>query len=133
MITTRVIPSATASATTQTLLVEVVEKLCRKYCTNTGTQPTGTVTFTASPAKVVDGVAIFTVTANVTTFTPTCQECGCSRPQLFTETFDLAFTATTANTLEIVQGDNTIVEPAYRGCCCAKGIRLTTTLVATIS
>lgn len=131
MITTHIIPPATA--TEQVFLVEIVERLCRKYCQNASVQPTGEVSFVVSPSRVVDGYAIATITAKVATFTPKCQYCGCATPQIFTESFDIAFTATGTNTITLVQGDTTEVVPAYKSCCAARGIKLTTTLTATIA
>ena len=131
MITTRIIPVATA--TEQVFLVEIVERLCRKYCQNASVQPTGEVTFSVSPVRVVNGYAVATITANVSTLTPKCQHCGCAEPQVFTETFDVAFTATATNVITIEKGATTLVEPAYRGCCAARGVKLTTTLTVTIA
>lgn len=131
MITTRIIPVATA--TEQVFLVEIVERLCRKYCQNASVQPTGEVNFTVSPVRVIDGYAVATITAKVTTLTPKCQCCGCATPQVFTETFDVAFTATATNVITLTQGATTLVEPAYRGCCAARGVKLTTTLNVTIA
>lgn len=131
MITTRVIPPAEADS--QVLLVEIIEQLCRKYCINASLQPSASVAFTASPVRLLDGFALTTITAVVTVNTPVCQTCGCATTQVFTERFDLAFTATTANTITIAQGDTTMVEPAYRACCMAKGVKLTTTLTVSIA
>lgn len=131
MITTRIIPVATA--TEQVFLVEIVERLCRKYCQNASIQPTGEVTFSKSPVRVINGYALVTITASVETLTPKCQCCGCATPQIFTETFDVAFVATATNVITIEKGDTTLVEPAFKGCCAARGVKLTTTITVTIA
>lgn len=131
MIKTQIIPVATA--TEQVFLVEIVEHLCRKYCQNASIQPTGEVSFSISPVRVVNDYAVATITANVSTLTPKCQCCGSATPQIFTETFDVAFTATATNVITIEKGAQTIVEPAFKGCCAARGIKLTTTLTVTIA
>ncbi len=131
MITTHIIPVATA--TEQVFLVEVVERLCRKYCPSSSIQPTGAVSFSISPTRLIDGYAVATITAKVSTLTPKCQLCGCATPQIFTESFDVAFTATGTNTITLEQGASTLVEPAFKGCCAARGVKLTTTLTATIA
>ena len=131
MITTRIIPVSTA--TEQVFLVEIVERLCRKYCQNASIQPTGEVSFTVSPVRVVNGYAVATITASISTLTPKCQCCGCATPQVFTETFDVAFTATATNVITLEKGATTLVEPAFKGCCAARGVKLTTTLTVTIA
>ena len=122
-----------SSATSTVFLVEIVEHLCRKYCQSAGVQPTGAVSFTVSPTRILNDLAVATITAHVSTMTPKCQLCGCATPQVFTESFDIAFNATGTNTITLEQGAQTITEPAYKGCCAARGIKLTTTLTATIA
>lgn len=129
MITTRIIPLATATA--QELLVEITEPLCRAFCVN-GVQPFASVSFEAGTARIVNSNAVVPVVARVTVMSPT-GECGCAKTQVFTERFDLGFNSTGTNTVTIAQGTETIVDPAYVRCCKARGVRLTTTLTATIA
>lgn len=121
------------TAGTQAYLVEIVEHLCRKYCPNASVQPTGEVSFDVGPTRILGDVAYATVTAKVSTLTPKCQMCGCATPQIFTERFDVAFPSTPGGTITVNKESPTIVEPAYRGCCAARGIKLTTTISATIA
>lgn len=130
MITTRVIPPATA--TEQELLVEITENVCKSFCVNSDNLPTGSVSFSAGAVRVVNGIAIATIVAKVTIATPT-GSCGCARTQVYTETFDIAFTATATNALSLTQGVDTNVIPAYTRCCKARGVKLTTTLTVTIA
>ena len=131
MIKTHIIhPSA---ATSTVFLVEIVEHLCRKYCQNAGVQPTGDVSFTVSPTRILNNLAVATITAHVSTMTPKCQMCGCATTQVFSESFDVAFNVTGTNTITLEQGARTITEPAYKGCCKARGIKLITTLTASIA
>lgn len=118
---------------TQEYLVEITERLCRKYCQNASVLPTAAVTFEVGPTVVINGtIAKATVTAHVSTMTPKCQCCGCATPQIFTERFDVAFQATAGSNITITPGTQIIVEPAYKGCCAARGIRITTSITATI-
>ena len=142
MIKTHIIhPSA---ATSTVFLVEIVVSAqgvalpLRKYvivgdCQNAGVQPTGAVSFTVSPTRILNDLAVATITAHVSTMTPKCQLCGCATPQVFTESFDIAFNVTGTNTITLEQGAQTITEPAYKGCCAARGIKLITTLTANIA
>lgn len=129
MIQARIIPVATA--TTQELLVEITESVCRAYCVG-GVQPFASVSFEAGTASLVNGNAVVPIVARVTVMTPT-DACGCAKTQVFTERFNLAFEATGTNTVTLAQGTDTIVDPAYVRCCKARGVRLTTTLTATIA
>lgn len=131
MITTHVIHPVTTG--TEEYLVEITERLCRKYCPSTSVQPTGEVSFDVGPTRIINDVAYATVTAKVSTLTPKCQTCGCATPQIFTERFDIAFPATAGTNITIEKGEQTYVEPAYTGCCAARGIKLTTTLTAVIA
>lgn len=130
MITTRVIPVATATA--QELLIEVTENLCRPYCINGTNQPSATVTFSVVSTREINGSTIATINAVVTTISPN-GKCSCANSQVFTESFNIAFESTGTNTVTLAAGDNTIVEPAYIKCYKAGGIKLTATLTATIA
>lgn len=131
MITTHIIHPVTAGS--MVYMVEIVERLCRKYCPNASVLPTGAVSFEVGPTTIINGIAKATVTAHVSTMTPKCQLCGCADPQIFTERFDIAFSATEGSAITIEQGAQTIVEPAYKGCCAARGVKLTSSITATIA
>lgn len=133
MISTRIVPTGTASATTQQLLVEVTESVCRPYCVLSNIQPTATVSFTKGTVTTINGLAVVPVTATVNVVTPNPSGCGCAHTQLFAETFDVAFTATDANTITLTQGADTIVLPANVKCNKAYGVNLTTSLSITIA
>lgn len=133
MITTRLIPISPSSATTEELLVEITEQLCRPFCVNSMAYPTATVTFTASPVSVINGNAVFTVFANVTVTSADGKSCGCAHTQVFTETFDLAFNEGTTNVVTLTPGTEVRVAPAYVKCCKAGGVKLVTSLTAAIA
>lgn len=131
MITTRIIPAATA--TTQDLLIEVIEKVCRPYCVNSSIQPSATVAFTQGPITILNSKVICPVIATITIVTPNSKGCGCSHVQTFTEKFDLAFSEGTTNVVTLTPGTASIVVPTDIGCCKARSVKLTTTLTATIA
>lgn len=131
MITTHLIHPVTLPGT-QEYLVEITERVCRKYCQNASVMPTAAVTFEVGPTVVIGDIAKATVTAHVSTMTPKCQ-CGCATPQIFTERFDVAFQSSAGTDITITPGTQTTVEPAYKGCCAARGVRITTSLSASIS
>lgn len=131
MIQTIIVHPVTAP-TTQ-VVVDITEKLCKSYCTLGPAQPTATVSFVVGAVQVTDEVAIFPMTAMVTIVSPTSSPCGCAHSQVFREQFKIAMPATDTNTLTIVEGDNTIVTPAYTKCCKASGVNITKTFTATIA
>lgn len=130
MIITRLIPVATA--TVQRLLIEATERTCRTYCVN-GKKPSASVLFTTGAPRVVDGVAITPIIATITVVTPNAKGCGCAHTQVFTETFDIAFTATGTNTVTLVPGAVVLVDPADTNCCKARAVKIITTVTATIA
>ncbi len=132
MISTTVIPVGTASATSQTLVVEALENVCRPYC-SLGVTPEATMSFTAGTPKVIGTYAIVPIKVTTTIFTTQNESGGCAQTQVITESFDVGFTATTANTITLVAGDGTLVEPAKLTCCKAKGVKVSTTLTITIA
>ena len=132
MITTTIIPVATASATTQTLVVEALEKTCKAYC-SLGTTPEATMSFTAGTPKVIGTYVIVPIRVTTTIFTTQNGTCGRATTQVITESFDVGFTATTANTISLAAGDSVLVEPADITCCKAKGVKVSTTLTITIA
>lgn len=132
MITTHIIHPVQPDGT-QEYLVEITERVCRKYCQHASVLPTAAVTFEIGPTIAVgENIAKATVTAHVSTMTPKCQQCGCATPQIFTERFDVAFPGDASTVITIEPGAQVIVEPAYKGCCAARGIRITTSLEARI-
>lgn len=131
MITTRVIPAATA--TTMELLVEMSEKVCRPFCINSSEMPSGTIAFSAGTPVIINGNAVVTITATATVVSPGANACGCAATQVFTETFDVAFAETTANTIALTPGTTIRVTPTDVKCCKARGVKLTTSLEVAIS
>ena len=117
----------------QVYLIEITERLCRKYCQNASVIPTATVTFEVGPTVVIDTIAKATVTARISTLTPKCQQCGCATPQIFTERFDVAFQSSAGIIITVTPGTQVITEPAYKGCCAARGIKITTSITARIA
>lgn len=132
MITTTVIPVGTASATTQTLVVEALENVCKPYCT-LGTTPEATMSFTAGTPKVVGTYTIVPIKVTTTIFTAQNNGCGRASTQVFSESFDVGFTATTANTITLTPETATLVEPANLSCCKARGVKVSTALTITIA
>lgn len=131
MITTRLIPISPSSATTEELLVEVTERLCKSYCTLGPAQPTATVTFTAGTPTYADNNTIVPITALVTVVSPNDKSCGCAHSQVFRETFTVAFN--TIGTVGIEQGNAVIVQPTYTKCCKASGVKILTTITVTLT
>lgn len=129
MITTRIIPVATA--TSQEFLIEMSEHLCRPFCINGGNLPSGTIAFSAGTPVVVNGNAVVTISATATVLAP--NSCGCATPQVFTETFDVAFAETATNAITLTPGTTIRVVPDDIKCCKARGVRLVTTLEVTIA
>lgn len=133
MITTHIIHPVQPDGT-QVYLIEITERICRKYCQNASVLPTAAVTFEVGPTITVgENIAKATVTAHVSTMTPKCQQCGCATPQIFTERFDVAFPSDAGTRITIQPGTQVIVEPAYKGCCAARGVKITTSLEADIA
>lgn len=131
MITTRIIPVSTA--TSQEFLIEIKEKLCKQYCTNSTRKPVATVAFSTGEVRVLNGNAIVPVTATVTVLLPLSDKCGCVAPEVFTETFDVAFAATATNVPTLTPGAETTVEGAFVTCGKARGIELTTSLTVALA
>ncbi len=132
MITTTVIPTGTASATSQTLVVEVLENVCKPYCT-LGTTPEVTMNFAAGTPKVIGTYVIVPIRATTTVFSTQNGNCGCANTQVITESFDVGFAATAANTITLTSGDSVLVEPTRLACCKASGIKASTTLTISIA
>lgn len=132
MITTTVIPVGTASATSQTLVVEAIENVCKPYC-SLGVTPEATMSFTVGTPKVIGTYVIVPIRVTTTIFTSQSSKCGRANTQVITESFDVGFAATTANTITLTPGDATLVEPANISCCKANGVKVSTTLGITIA
>lgn len=130
MITTRIIPESTA--TSQEFMVEITEPLCKPYYVVGGTPPTVTVAFSNGTVKLVNGNAVVPITATITIATPSVG-CGCARTQVYVETFNVAFTATTTNAITLTPGDDVDVSPMYIKCCRVRSIKATTTLTVGIA
>lgn len=131
MITAKIIPVATA--TSQELLVEITENVCRPYCVENSVTPTASVTFEVGRVRVVNGNAIAPLIAHVTVMTPASGGCGCAKAQVFTEVTDIAFVESGTNEVTLAEGASVVQTPAYVKCGKAYGVKLTTTLTATIA
>lgn len=132
MITTTVVPVGTASATSQTLVVEALENVCKSYC-SLGNTPEATMSFVAGTPKVMGGYVIVPIKATTTILVAQNGNCGCANTQVITESFDVGFTATTANTITLTQVDGTLVEPAKLTCCKAQAVKVSSILTITIA
>lgn len=132
MITATVIPVGTASATSQTLVVEAIENVCKPYC-SLGITPEATMSFAVGTLKVVGTYVIVPIRVTTTIFTSQNNKCGRANTQVITESFDVGFTATTANTITLTPGGATLVEPTNLTCCKARGVKVSTTLSITIA
>lgn len=130
MISTRIIPVSTA--TSQELLIDITEKLCRQYCVNEANKPIVTVVFTQSEPTVLNGNAIVDITATVTAISP-IRDGRCVSPEVYAEHFKVAFDATATNVTTLTAGADSIVTPAYVTGCKAKGFHLTTSLTIAIA
>lgn len=130
MIYTSVIPASTA--TSQELLIDITEKLCRQYCVNEAYKPIVTISFTQGEAVVLNGNAIVPITATITAISP-LHDGKCVSPEVYTERFEVAFDATATNVTTLTAGADSIVTPAYVTGCKARGFHLTTTLTIAIA
>ena len=88
MISTTVIPVGTASATSQTLVVEALENVCRPYC-SLGVIPEATMSFTAGTPKTIGTYVIVPIRVTTTIFTTQNESGGCAQTQVITESFDV--------------------------------------------
>lgn len=132
MITTNVIPAAPASATTQALVVEATEGLCRPYC-SLGANPSATMTFSVGEVRVLGTYVIVPIIVTTTIVASEGARCGRASTQIFTETFDVGFTATATNTITLTPGTAVRVAPAMTRCCIANAVKASTTLGIAIS
>lgn len=132
MITIQLVPVPTA--TSQDLLVEFTERFCQPLDIISVERATATITFIqAGATRVINGAAVATLVATLTVTVPV-GDCGCAKPYVFTETFDVAFTATGTNTVALAPGVLNLKAPArITKCGKAGGVKVTTTLTATIA
>lgn len=132
MISVQLIPVATA--TSQELLVEFSERFCQELDIINIERATAVITFTqAGTTRVINGAAVATIVATLTVTVPV-GSCGCAKPYVYTETFDVAFTATGTNTVALAPGVLNLKYPAHlTKCGKASGVKVTTTLTATIA
>lgn len=132
MISIQLIPVATA--TSQELLVEFKERFCQALEIANIERGTAVINFIqAGTTRVVNGAAIATIVATLTVTVPV-GSCGCAKPYVFTEVFDVAFTATGTNTVALAPGVLNIKDPIYlTKCGKADGVKVSTTLTATIA
>lgn len=128
------IPAAAASATTQQLAVEVIVNLCKCTCVNSGEVLSGNINYSAGAPTVINGVAVIPITATGT-IVMAGDSCNCcaSRTRSFSETFDIAFTATATNTVTLTPGGAINVAYTDVKCCHTNKAKLISTLTASIS
>lgn len=131
MIDIRIINPATA--TEQQVVVEATEQLCEEYCINSSKAPLASIAFSKGAVKVIDGLAVIPITAIITVVLPNQCSCNCKRPQVYAETFYIAFTATAANNVTLTPGATVEVVPASTKCCSVGSIKVITSLTATIA
>lgn len=131
MITTNVIPAAATSATTQTLVVEATEGMCRPYC-SLGSNPSATMSFAVGSLRVIGTYVIVPIIVT-TTIVASNLKCGKASTQIFNETFDVGFTATAANNIALAPAAEVKVSPAETRCCIANAVKASTILTITIS
>lgn len=131
MIKFSVIPAATA--TQQEVLVEIEENLCKPVSVDATAKPVVSVAFETGTVTVLDENAIVPVMARVTILTPSKCPYGSASPQVFTEMFNVGFTATTTNVVTMVVGDQIKTELVNVKCCKARSVRMTTSLTLSIA
>lgn len=132
MIAIQLIPVATA--TSQELLIEFKERFCQALEIANIERGTAVVNFIqAGATRVINGAAVATIVATLTVTVPV-GTCGCAKPYVFTETFDVAFSATGTNTIALAPGVLNLKDPIWLAKCGkAGGVKVTTTLTATIA
>ena len=132
MIEVLVIPPS--MATEQELVVEITEDICKRMCVHGGSHLSGNVSFAASTPRVANGIAIVPITATgvIVVNGNACKGCN-TKVRHFSETFEVAFTATTTNTVTLTAGDVNIVRYDDVTCCHTNKAKMTTTLTVTIA
>lgn len=130
MITIKNIPLGTVAS--QTYLVEIDETLCKPYNT-CGTQPVASVSFQSGAVKLLNGFAVVPIIATVVLNTPSGCTCGGCNTNVFVEKAEVAFVATTNNTVTLTPGTGVITEATMQKCGKARGVKVSTTLVVAMS
>lgn len=130
MIHANVIPAAAASATTQTLVVEATEKVCKPFCV-LGSTPSASMAFRVGVLRQIGTYVIVPII--VTTTIMAAQGSSCAHTQVFNETFEVGFTATANNSISLAPGTEVNVTPASLACCKAKAVQVSTSLTITIA
>jgi len=106
------VPTATVSAYTY----EIVEKLCKHYCTNGEFKPIVTRTWNTASSEVVNGYTFFEVQCVVTvTYMPKNGCKCCSKTNTFVETFEVSFLGSTGGTIAFTDISG-YTEPSYTNC-----------------
>lgn len=131
MITIKNIPLGTVAS--QTYLVEIDETLCKPYNISCGTQPVASVSFQSGAVSILNGFAVVPIIATVVLNTPSGCACGGCNTSVFVEKTEVAFVATTNNTVTLTPGTGVITEATMQKCGKARGVKVSTTLVVTMS
>lgn len=120
----RITPAGALTATSYPLTYEIIEKLCKPYCTSN--PPIASVTWNVSDQRVVGTTVYATLQAVVTV---ACPQGGCSK--VYTEEVVVSGTGT-AITVASTPG---YTEAAYMNgsCCKAGGVRAVGTVTVTIT
>jgi hypothetical protein len=132
MITITTVPAAAASAVTQRLAVRIGVGLNKPYCVGS-VEPVGNVSFGVGRVRVVDGVAIATITARGTVVFQPSGSCKGGEVKPFAEHFTVAFVATGTNTITVAAGDDVVGDPYNVRCCKAYGYAMNTTITVSIA
>lgn len=131
LITLLPVPTGTASATSQTYLVDVRHRLCagRRVCVNGNVPPVSSVRFTLSGTPTAVGNNTYIVSVIVsgeTIYQPYTQGCGCncSRQDFFNEVFEIpVYSATGVPSVTLTAGDITSTKAiAEEECCNVTGV-----------
>lgn len=120
------------AATSQQYAARIVENLCSAFCLTDAIQPSGTVTYSVSSIKVVNGTAFVTIDANGSIqYVPKgCDGCH-TKTRMFNEEFVVAFVGTGTPTVTITQGSEVQAADNVKCCNRAYGWSITTDLTIT--
>lgn len=131
MIEITTIPASTA--TSQQLLVEVTEQLCKKVCVNEGRIISGTIQFSVGAPTIMNGITIAPITATGTiVMSESCASCEGNTVN-FAERFEVPFTSVGTNVVTVAPGVSNVVTFADVKCCHATKAKLTTTITVAIA
>lgn len=131
LITLLPVATGTASATSQTYLVDIRHILCggRRICVNGSVPPVSNVSFTITGAPQAVGNDTYIVSVIVSgsaTYQPYQQGCGCACPRqdFFNEIFEIpVYSATGVPAVSVSAGDITSTKAiAEEECCNVTGI-----------